>query len=280
MSRYLTLPNRTEPLLYFDQFSWTTQIYHAEIMRFQIEAFRRSISLPENNLGALVWQLNAPWTTLALNSIEYTGRWKVLQYTTQQVFRRVVSSVWFEPSNETMQIWVASDAWEPVAGVLKATWMTWSGEILNSTSYPFQLDALDSRIVSLREGWASILPSNQRSNDTVLLMSLEAATSSGTRHASENFWVPNYLSNSTLVDPGLQLAKTAAKTWTVTARKGVAAYVWLTEPSGVVGFWDQNAVFMAKGESRDFTFTVQEDHSDGGWVDGVRVRSIWDNYEI
>jgi beta-galactosidase/beta-glucuronidase len=89
--------NATYGESWFRNFTWlahTTQIYHS-IMKYQIEAFRRGVSAAQNTPSALVWQLNAPWTTLALNSIDYTERWKVVQYVTQQVFERVVvCAVW------------------------------------------------------------------------------------------------------------------------------------------------------------------------------------------
>jgi beta-mannosidase len=61
---------------------------------------------------------------------------------------------------------------------------------------------------------------------------------------------------------------------------GVAAYVWMTAPNGVTGYWDQNAVFMVKGEKRNFTFVVREATNESNWEYGVHVRSLWDNYEV
>lgn len=65
--------------------------------------------------------------------------------------------------------------------------------------------------------------------------------------------------------------------WKVTATTDVGAYVWLTEPAGVVGFLDNNAVFLAKGEERVFAFTVQQGPKDENLVRNVTVWSLWDN---
>lgn len=86
-----------------------------------------------------------------------------------------------------------------------------------------------------------------------------------------------YSSNSTSVDPGLELNYLGDLRWKVTATTGVGAYVWLTEPAGVVGFFDNNAVFLAKGEERVFAFTVQQVLKYENWVRNVTVRSLWDN---
>ncbi|GLI79431.1 hypothetical protein PoHVEF18_007766 [Penicillium ochrochloron] len=77
IERYYIVPSKFRPLDQFRPVSWTSQVYQADIMKHQIESYRPSISLPKNNLGQIFWQ---PWTTLTLNSIEYTDRWKVPQY--------------------------------------------------------------------------------------------------------------------------------------------------------------------------------------------------------
>jgi hypothetical protein len=87
----------------------------------------------------------------------------------------------------------------------------------------------------------------------VLLLDLTARSlKSGTRYADENFWIPLYSSNVTLVDLGLELTYLGHLRWKVTATAGVGAYGWLTEPARVVGFFDNNAVFLGKGEERVF----------------------------
>ncbi|KAF2763537.1 glycoside hydrolase [Pseudovirgaria hyperparasitica] len=272
-------PTVKDPTSYFDQVTWLSQIYHAEILKFKTESYRRGIGLPENNLGALVWQLNAPWTTLALNTIEYTGRWKVPQYITQQIFSRVAVSSWFEPSNNTFNIWMASDLWTECQGTVEATWATWAGETVETTTHDFTLANMASGEVVQKTGWETILPQGYDSSDVVLLLKATATDGEGKQWVHENFWVPNQLVNATLHDPCLELKRTGDGKFTVTANNATAAYVWLTEPAGVVGFFDQNAVFLAKGETRTFKFIVQKDETDGVWQDGVKVRSFWDNFE-
>ncbi len=129
--------------------------------------------------------MNASWTTLALNSIECQRSLEDFAVHEQTSFGRVVSSVWYEPTNQTMQIWVASDEWELVDGNLLATWMSWSGDVLNQTTYDFHLEALDSKVITERRGWSEILPIASPSNDSVLLVQSNASTSSK-QYSSEN----------------------------------------------------------------------------------------------
>jgi beta-mannosidase len=115
---------------------------------------------------------------------------------------------------------------------------------------------------------------------------------------SHTYWFhPTSLANSTLHDPGLKLTHAWNKdgsggsskngnsefiqsvTFSVTAQKAVAAWVWLDYSSSQVqGLFDYNGFWLNKGESKDVTFMVYNDWSgDGSWVDSVTVRSLYDN---
>lgn len=137
--------------------------------------------------------------------------------------------------------------------------MTWAGDIPSTDTQNFSLSALDSAQVSEQLGWDAFLPHNTSAKDVVLLLNLTARSlKSGTAYADDNFWIPLYSSNATLVDPGLELTYLGDLKWKVTATAGVGADVWFTEPARVVGFFDNNAVFLGKGEERVFDFTVQQ----------------------
>ncbi|KAJ5113628.1 glycoside hydrolase [Penicillium angulare] len=199
-----------------------------------------------------------------------------------RVNRAVEVSSWIEPTNTTFNLWAVSDYWEPVNGTVTATWMTWPGKILNTTQYPLSLSGLDSTTLDIRSGWSEILPQGARSSDVVLLLNLTSHPTSDetVTFTSHNFLVPGYLSNSNLVDPGLKMSRVGNETWRVKATQAVAVYVWLSHPIGVTGFFNQNAILLAKGESMDFAFVVLKDTTNGSWVDDVRVRSMWDNWEF
>ncbi|ORY22179.1 glycoside hydrolase superfamily [Naematelia encephala] len=282
IARYYVLPNSEKGAEdYATSFFWASQIWQGEIIKFKIESYRRAIGLPENDLGALVWQLNAPWTTTALNSIEKTGRWKVLQHLTQQVFEPVAVSSWFEPLNSTYNVWVSSDLWNDANGQVDATWYTWSGNIAKTETWPFNLSSLDSQEVYQASGWGTILPSNSSTDDLVLLLRLSATESnSGKVYRSENYFVPNYVSNSTLVDPGLTVDYLGSSSWKVTATTGVSAYTWLSATEDVVGYFSENSIWLATGESRTVNFTQLSGPGVEQWATGVQVRSLWDNLKV
>lgn len=84
------------------------------------------------------------------------------------------------------------------------------------------------------------------------------------------------LKTAQLQDPGLQLSySNTTKTFNVTATSAVAAWVWLDYPDGAVLNFDSNGFWLASGESRQVGYTVKIDTTDGAWVDGVTVQSIY-----
>ena len=115
---------------------------------------------------------------------------------------------------------------------------------------------------------------------------------------THTYWFhPTSLANCDLLDPGLNLTRGQLQadggdnspnkgtesqqsvTFTVTAQKAVAAWVWLDYSSSQVqGLFDNNGFWLNKGESIDVTFMVYNDWTgDGSWINSVVVRSLYDN---
>lgn len=171
---WLPTPNTTDTNQTFAQWSWSTQIFQAMTMDSQIAWYRRGAGLGENNLGALVWQLNDIWQGVSWSSIEYSGRWKVLQYTLSSIFQPVVINAFWTPENETLQVLVSSDRLEDVNGTAQWTWFNWAGDALNSTAQNFTVPTLNNSLVFEGQGLTNILPSGTNASDVWLYMNVTA----------------------------------------------------------------------------------------------------------
>ena len=88
----------------------------------EIAFYRSGAGKGENNLGSLVWQLNDIWQGVSWSSIEYSGRWKVLQYGLANIYCPVIISSFWTVENQTLEILVTSDALDIVHGVAQLTW--------------------------------------------------------------------------------------------------------------------------------------------------------------
>lgn len=93
---------------------------------------------------------------------------------------------------------------------------------------------------------------------------------------NENWFHPAALKTAKLVDPGLELSyDESTKNFSVTATKGVAAWVWLDTPAGVLLHFDDNGFWLAANETREVGYTLRSDTTNGKWIEGATVSSMW-----
>lgn len=158
----------------FAQWCWSTQVFQSMNMVSEIAWYRRGAGLGENNLGALVWQLNDIWQGASWSSVEYSGRWKVLHYGMSGIFSPVVVYPFWTPSNETLDILVSSDRWQEVQGSVTLSWYDWEGKQLSSDVHKFSVPSLNNSLILSKSGLSSILPKGHSSEEVWMHLTLNA----------------------------------------------------------------------------------------------------------
>ncbi|HEY3595880.1 MAG TPA: hypothetical protein VGL13_18475, partial [Polyangiaceae bacterium] len=93
----------------FDAFCWVSQINQAMAIRTAVEHWRR---IKPWCMGALFWQLNDLWPVASWSSIDYHGRWKVLQHEAARFFAPVLVSLQHDAGK--LEVFVTSDVAEPL----------------------------------------------------------------------------------------------------------------------------------------------------------------------
>lgn len=83
LSQTYLYPNDFEVLVY------ASQLLQAEAIKYGVEHFRRNRG---RCMGTVYWQLNDCWPTASWSSIDYSGRWKALQYYAKRFFAPVLLS--------------------------------------------------------------------------------------------------------------------------------------------------------------------------------------------
>jgi beta-mannosidase len=174
VERWLPTPFTKDSNQTFTQWCWSTQVFQAMTVVSQAAWYRRGAGKAENNMGALVWQLNDIWQGVSWSSIEYSGRWKVLQYGLTGVFSPLVIYPFWTAGKETLQVFVISDRWEEVLGSAQLTWYDWSGALLSTHTYDFTVPGLDSVLLYDAKGLNSILPVGRKARDVWLILNLTA----------------------------------------------------------------------------------------------------------
>lgn len=79
------------------------------------------------------------------------------------------------------------------------------------------------------------------------------------------------------MDPGIALEYDyVAESFTVEAKTGIAVWTWLDYPVGPVIFFENNGFLLLPGRKREVGVEVKGDGTEGEWVGGLEVGSLWD----
>lgn len=176
---WLPTPGTSDSNQTFTQWCWSTQLFQSLYMVYEIAWYRRGAGQPENNLGALVWQLNDVWQGVSWSSIEYSGRWKVLNYGIANIYTPVVIYPFWKPDLAILDIMVTSDRWYTINGTAYLTWFNWNGTLIENSSSNFSVPSLNNSLIYHGEGLSSILPKGQDVKDVFMLLNLTANTEDG-----------------------------------------------------------------------------------------------------
>jgi beta-mannosidase len=173
-------------------------------------------------------QLNDIWQAPTWSSTEYGGRWKMLHYFVRHFFSPVlVSSVEYPKNN--FELWIVSDRQTSLAGVVKMTLWTWTGQIVNVWNVPFTVSPLTSALIYTIQ--VSALLSGKKREEVVLV--LECYDTNNQLHSKNVFYFAP-LRQTQLPKVNWTVAnwrQTSDTTATFTLSAPVVApYVWLETP--------------------------------------------------
>lgn len=171
---WLPRPGTSDTNQTFTQWCWSTQIFQSMTMVSQVAWYRHGAGQGENNLGALVWQLNDIWQGVSWSSIEFSGRWKVLQYGLTGVFSPITIYPFWTADNETLQAMVISDRLETVEGTAQLTWYDWKGNFISTSHHNFNVPTLNNSLLLEESGLQTILPTGKKANDVWMLLNVTA----------------------------------------------------------------------------------------------------------
>ena len=132
----LYLRDRLRPAKDFADFVYLTQVNQAQAIGL---AARHHRACRPVTLGSLYWQLNDTWPAISWSSIDYYGRWKLLNHEAKRFF--APQAIVAEHKDAAMRVSLISDATAP----LPATWRLSVRDMAGAT-------------LSMREGSAMLAP--------------------------------------------------------------------------------------------------------------------------
>lgn len=299
VERYYPTPDYTNSVSNFSAWCHATQIFQADFYRSQITYYRRGSGFPNRQLGCLYWQLEDIWQAPTWAGIEYDGRWKVLHYISKDIYQPIIIAPYWNYTTGDLTAYVTSDLWSAATGTAYFTWYDWTGKPISSSSTPSSVDFTVGALNTTQVLHANTKNYTFPLNNAVLKMNVTATgtlpnNDSKTTFNHEFFFHPilslnpssNYLGNpplpagavtgAKLVDPGLTLSYSSSTgNFTVAATTGVSAWTWLDYPAGLLGNFDSNGFWLVPGTPREISFTLKNDTTNGAWINGVTVQSLW-----
>jgi len=285
---WLPTPGTSDSNQTFAQWCWSTQVFQSMNMVSEVAFYRRGAGQGENNLGALVWQLNDIWQGVSWSSIEYSGRWKVLQYGLTTIYSPVMIYPFWTASNQSLEVLVTSDRWESVHGTAQLTWFDWEGHELETSTHKFTTPSLNNSLILSATGFDKVLPKGTNETNVWMLLNMTAETDRGTV-TNEQYFNPTSLADASLVDPRIEVKRGKDFTFTLSARGGVAPFTWMDHPFGTVGIFvdavsglPSNGFYLVPGRDRTVQFVMNEalsKVSDPNSEDFI-VRSLWNNTHV
>jgi beta-mannosidase len=249
---------------------WLSQINQAYGIEFAAEGWRRE--MPQS-MGCFYWQYNDNWPCTSWSSVDYFGRWKALHYRSRHFYSPVLVSGDFNPTNNSVALWLTSDELKPVSG--KLTWRITdlAGAELRAGKQIVELAAQKSSRVS--ELNLDDLVQKYGATNLLVWLSFDVKGKS----VSQNAVLLTKPKELALLDPEFVTKVSGSGTdYTVTVSlKHPALWVWL-DLAGADARLSDNFVHLAPDAPMQFTVKLTQPMTKADFTNALKVHSLFDTY--
>jgi beta-mannosidase len=254
ISYQLTLNNSIDD--YYKTYIFYSQIVQAMSIKFESEYYRSFMGRVDsqgrgNTMGALFWQLNDVWVAPTWSSIDYTGKWKMLQYFAKEFFAPTIVTSYLDVSRQ-LRIYAVSEVASLIGTTLDALLLiqvyNWNSfKVVTATTMNATLEygkslevgVVDTDVYLQTIGCGS-LPDAR--NNCFFYLTLSA---SGSVIAPHNLALATSLKESNLVKTKVEIAAVKQvddegfKFEVTVNADGISLFVWL-DSHGIRGRFGEN----------------------------------------
>ena len=252
----------------FESFLYVSQVLQAEGIKVGAEHLRR---IKPHNMGSLYWQLNDCWPVASWSSMDYTGRWKALQYYARRFYSDILLSPVAKDGN--IEVFIVSDRLRPATAELRLSVLDFNGNALWGLQRPVEVAALESKSYLT-------LPSQMvlkgRDLKSVFLF-FELVMNGKTVASNEYFFEP--YKNLSLLHPQVGAEVTATRTGfkvTLSSDK-LARAVYLSAP-GQKGSFSDNYFNLVPGRRVEVEFRTSTRMNVGEFRNRIKIRTLADAF--
>lgn len=272
----------------FDTYLYLTQVQQARCYETAIGQWRRLSGDPlVKTMGVLYWQMNDIWQGPSWSSMEFDGRWRVVQYAVQRAFAQQALTSYEQ--DDVVHIHLTSDFWPeaPSSVDFVVSLHAWKADTAEPAAMlhfsDISIEPVGSTEIAALPV-ADLLESKGLSRDEVFLR-FDVLDQQGSPIASMRrfHWLTTFVEAQ--LPPASQKIEKVEVTGQGTAdvtvtSTGANAFVLLETSGGAkwAGKFSENAFTMLPGESRVVTFTAR--HGDEIQMDELesklKLRSLAD----
>ena len=252
----------------FESFLYVSQVLQAEGIKIGAEHLRR---IMPHNMGSLFWQIDDCWPVASWSSIDYTGRWKALQY----YARRFYNDILISPHEENGQLdfYVVSDRVQSTAARLEVSLLDFDGHTLWNQQQDIQVAALTSKPY----GGIPIHDLLAGKDPKSVFLLAELSVGGQTVSRNEHF----FQAYKNLLLPRPQISRSAIRTQTgfriTLSSDKLARAVYLSAPNYTGSFVD-NYFDLAPGRKVDVEFRTRAPVSLSDFQKRLTIRSLTDAF--
>jgi beta-mannosidase len=252
----------------FESFLYVSQVLQAEGIRIGAEHLRR---IMPHNMGSLYWQIDDCWPVASWSSIDYSGRWKALQYYARRFYSELLLSPHEE--NGSLNFYIVSDRPQATAAQLNVSLLDFAGHTLWTEQKTIDVAGLNSKSY-LAVPLSTMLEGKDRKGVFVLAELLVG----GKRVSSNHHFFEPY-KNLTVQRP--QISADAVRTPTgfkVTLSSDKFARAVYLSAGKQAGFFADNYFDLIPGKKVEVEFRSAAAITAGEFRDQLRIRSMADAF--
>src|SRR5882672_3537760 len=252
----------------FESFLYVSQVLQAEGIKAGAEHLRR---IRPHNMGSLFWQIDDCWPVASWSSIDYTGRWKALQYYARRFYNDILVSPHEE--NGKLNFYIVSDRLQTTAAQLKVSLLDFEGRTLWNQEQDIQVAALNSK------AYLNIPIDTLLAGKDAKSVFLFAELSVGGKTVSRNEYFFQPYKNLLLPRPQISMAAVRTKMGfriTLSSDK-LARAVYLSAPN-YAGFFVDNYFDLVPGRKVEVEFRTRAPLNLAQFKRRLRIVSLADAF--
>jgi beta-mannosidase len=252
----------------FESFLYVSQVLQAEGIKIGAEHLRR---IMPHNMGSLYWQIDDCWPVASWSSIDYTGRWKALQYYARRFYSELLLSPHEEDGN--LNFYVVSDRPKSTPAQLNVSLIDFEGHTLWSEKKTIDVAGLASQSY-LGVALSTLLEGKERKGVFVSAQLLVA----GKRVSRAQHYFEPY-KNLALQRPQIKVVTVPApKGFKVTLSSDVLARAVYLSAGTQAGVFVDNYFDLIPGETVEVEFRTSAPVTLQEFQKQLRIRSMFDAF--